>query len=121
MRSDEYIGTRLVMILNGYINMFDNNFGYMEKVKMVGALVTLVMLCVSCSTNEVSIMPVQRCPQCDSYEISEVIYGFVGNCDSITEAKIKDSRIILGGCCVSKDSPKYVCRTCKHEWGSALW
>ena len=81
-----------------------------------GVLVVLLIACAACSTPEVSTATVAGCPRCGGTETTEVLYGLVVY-DSALQARIKNKEVVLGGCVVSDDSPKYICRKCRHKWG----
>lgn len=55
------------------------------------------------------------CPVCGNDSIVEVLYGirYIDMTDSCQGAK----RYASGGCMVSKDSPRFVCRKCRYKWG----
>jgi hypothetical protein len=58
-----------------------------------------------------------RCPQCLSNEILRVMYGMP------TEKAWEESqqgKFMIGGCCVSDESPKWHCPACKHEFGKYM-
>ena len=63
-----------------------------------------------------------KCNRCGSEEITEITYGLPAwiTIDEPVDARIQsliDERfIVLGGCCVRKDSPKYFCRSCKNKF-----
>ncbi len=60
------------------------------------------------------------CPKCKSDNIAEIVYGEIA-LDKKTMDDIKAGRIYLGGCCVDKDSPKYHCNKCEHQFNKGLW
>lgn len=55
------------------------------------------------------------CPVCGNDSIVEVLYGirYIDMTDSCKGAK----RYVSGGCVVSRDSPRFVCRKCRYKWG----
>lgn len=58
----------------------------------------------------------RTCPVCKSKSIAKFLYGM----PIFSKKLIKDElegRIVIGGCCISNDSPKYRCNKCGHEWG----
>ena len=59
----------------------------------------------------------KKCPKCDGTSIAEIAYGNFSDedADSITKA-IDAGEIILGGCCVGEDDPKWGCNKCGHMW-----
>lgn len=54
----------------------------------------------------------RKCPACGSSRIAEILYGLPA-----FSAKLKRDldagRIILGGCCVTNDDPKWQCPDCQ--------
>jgi len=52
-----------------------------------------------------------KCSKCDSSNIGKYLYGLV-HPDEKMEVKIDKGEIILGGCMISEDSPKYHCLKC---------
>jgi hypothetical protein len=55
------------------------------------------------------------CPSCGSTEdMLPIVYGFPTH---ETMERAKQGRVILGGCVVSPDSPKWHCQRCGTEWG----
>ena len=59
----------------------------------------------------------KKCPECGSDSIAEILYGLPAY-DEQMERDLDAGKIVLGGCCVSDDSPEWHCNKCKHEWGS---
>lgn len=53
------------------------------------------------------------CPRCGGTSIVEIVYGLPGN-DLMTRAMA--GKVVLGGCCISEESPTHACRSCEHEW-----
>jgi hypothetical protein len=60
------------------------------------------------------------CPNCSSPKIAEILFGFPNDIESI-QSKLDSGELILGGCDVSTDSPKWHCLECRHEWGVSEW
>lgn len=58
--------------------------------------------------------PVPNCPQCASSKVARIHYGEVDE-EVILESEA--GKIVLGGCCVFEDSPRWCCLKCKHTWG----
>jgi len=54
-----------------------------------------------------------NCPKCGSKKVVRIIYGLPSR-ETFEEAK--EGKIILGGCCVSYNSPNFHCKDCKYEW-----
>lgn len=59
------------------------------------------------------------CPNCGK-ELSEVLYGLVNLDDDELKKEIEDKKIILGGCVIDENSPKYYCRFCNHYYDKEL-
>ena len=65
------------------------------------------------------------CDRCGSEEITEISYGLPGwiivdePIDPRIQSLIDENLIVLGGCVISEDSPKYFCRKCKNKFGKA--
>ena len=66
------------------------------------------------------------CELCGSDEITTITYGLPAwinidddyAIDPRINSCINEKRIVLGGCAVNKDSPKYFCRNCLTKFGS---
>jgi hypothetical protein len=52
-----------------------------------------------------------KCPKCGSDIIADILYGLPAFSDSLEE-EIKDNKIVLGGCCISNESPTWKCIDC---------
>jgi len=55
------------------------------------------------------------CPHCGSTDIGEYLYGLP--IMEKLEDEINSGEIILGGCCINEDSPKYYCYHCEKDFG----
>lgn len=56
------------------------------------------------------------CPYCGSEHIGEYLYGLPIISASL-EKKVNEGKIILGGCIITEDSPKYWCYDCEKDFG----
>ena len=56
-----------------------------------------------------------RCPECGSEKTVPILYGYPAPDAFESE---KRGEVILGGCIVSKFSPKWHCNDCGNNWGS---
>lgn len=56
------------------------------------------------------------CPYCGSKHIGEYLYGLPIFSASL-EKKVNEGKIILGGCIITEDSPKYWCHDCEKNFG----
>jgi hypothetical protein len=54
------------------------------------------------------------CPVCHSSNVLPYMYG-LPNAEAAQEAK--QGKLLLGGCCISEESPHWHCRDCEYEWG----
>ena len=51
------------------------------------------------------------CPKCGSNKIAPILYG-LPQFSPVLRQKIRENKIVLGGCCVSNDSPSWKCVAC---------
>ena len=56
-----------------------------------------------------------KCPKCGKSWIAEILWGYP-NMSSI-EKELEKKEIVLGGCLVSNNDPKWECNDCHHQWG----
>jgi hypothetical protein len=56
------------------------------------------------------------CPRCGSTRVAQIAHGLIAIDDGV-RADLDASRIVLGGCSVSEDSPLLHCVVCGNEWG----
>ncbi len=54
-----------------------------------------------------------KCPHCNCDNVAEIAFGYPGP-EMLEEAERGD--IVLGGCCVTDNDPKWHCKDCEHEW-----
>lgn len=57
-----------------------------------------------------------RCPSCGSMEIARIQWGRPLFTDKL-EAALDAGTVVLGGCMMEYDSPRWRCRSCGHEFG----
>jgi|GEM_PF-604537 len=57
------------------------------------------------------------CPQCLSKDILLIQYGMPS---AETLEKSSAGKFVLGGCCISDQSPKWYCQVCEHEFGKYM-
>ena len=57
-----------------------------------------------------------NCPNCNSSNIAEILWGFYPNTELIQESLDK-KEIVLGGCIVTVHDPKWECNECMTRWG----
>jgi hypothetical protein len=58
-----------------------------------------------------SVMKPDKCPKCGSEKIADILYGLPAFAPSL-RGKIRDHKIVLGGCCISDESPTWKCLAC---------
>ncbi len=63
-------------------------------------------------------MPRKRppCPRCGSTSIAEIFYG-LPVLDEELNGALDRKEIVLGGCCVSGDDPRWHCNACEEDFG----
>jgi hypothetical protein len=54
------------------------------------------------------------CPACGSDQVVPIAYGFPDH-DMALDAQA--GKIELGGCDITDNDPKWVCRSCDSRWG----
>lgn len=52
-----------------------------------------------------------KCPECGSEKIADILYGLPAFSTSLKD-RIKDHKIVLGGCCISGNDPAWKCIAC---------
>ena len=52
-----------------------------------------------------------ECPKCGGTDIAIILWGLPAF-DSKLENKLKEKKIVLGGCCVTNNDPKLECNDC---------
>jgi len=58
-----------------------------------------------------------KCPKCNADKTVPIVYGFPGL--EMLESYEK-GEIMIGGCDIGPDSPKWHCKKCGHQWGFLL-
>jgi hypothetical protein len=53
------------------------------------------------------------CPKCGGNSTIPIVYGYPG--PELREAWERDE-VMLGGCCVVDNDPKWYCPKCYHQW-----
>ncbi|MEZ6072258.1 MAG: hypothetical protein R3C10_18865 [Pirellulales bacterium] len=59
----------------------------------------------------------ERCPECGATAIAEIMYGLPDFNDDLNR-QLDEGRVVLGGCVVSDDAPKWRCNECRLEFGT---
>lgn len=58
----------------------------------------------------------RRCPACGAASVAGILYGYPMFSPEL-ESQLAAGRVVLGGCCVTDDDPRWHCTTC----GTDLW
>jgi hypothetical protein len=54
----------------------------------------------------------ESCPADGSKKVAQILYGLYRKYSPELMQKIKDGKIVLGGCCISDDDPSWRCINC---------
>jgi hypothetical protein len=57
------------------------------------------------------------CNECGSKNVVRILYGLT-DLDEKMMRMIDEGKITLGGCMIDEDPPKWVCKDCKHKYGT---
>ena len=58
----------------------------------------------------------KKCPSCDSTNIATILWGLpIGSPE--LDSELQSKKIVLGGCCVGINDPKWECNDCSFRWG----
>ena len=56
------------------------------------------------------------CPSCKGKNVAFILYGYFVPTKEITKA-LDENKMVVGGCVISENSPKWTCTDCCHKWG----
>ena len=56
------------------------------------------------------------CPNCNSQSIAKILWGYL-EVDKELQKAIQEKNVVLGGCYVTDQDPKWECNDCNHRWG----
>ncbi len=59
-----------------------------------------------------------KCPQCGSPKIARIMYGLPDFSSEELKKAVEEGRIVLGGCIVAPDSPRWKCKGCGASMGT---
>jgi hypothetical protein len=59
-----------------------------------------------------------ECPSCGGADVARILYGLVHSDAELNEA-LRRKKVVLGGCVVTDDDPKWHCNACGAEFGSS--
>ena len=54
-----------------------------------------------------------HCPKCKSSKVIKIVYGMP---DYSLQEDEEKGKVVLGGCVIHEDAPKYHCKKCQYEW-----
>lgn len=54
----------------------------------------------------------RKCPACSSHRIANILYGMPEYTDEL-QKDMNSGRIVLGGCCITNDDPRWQCADCQ--------
>ena len=57
------------------------------------------------------VQEMSECPKCGGTDIAMILYGLPQMSKDL-EKKVKDKKIVFGGCVVSKNDPELECNDC---------
>ena len=57
----------------------------------------------------------KKCPECGGTDIAIIFWGLPQMSKDL-EKKVKEKKIVSGGCCVSSGDPKLECNDCKWRY-----
>jgi len=56
-----------------------------------------------------------KCPNCKSKNVASILWGLPFFNKELEDC-LSDGSVVLGGCCVSENDPKWECHYCSHRW-----
>ena len=57
----------------------------------------------------------KKCPECGGIDIAIIFWG-LPQMSKHLEKKVKEKKIVFGGCCVSSGDPKLECNDCRWRY-----
>lgn len=58
------------------------------------------------------------CPNCGSDNVAEILWGLPSFTEEL-QKELAEGKVVLGGCCVSSDDPKFKCNNCGQRFGKS--
>ena len=58
----------------------------------------------------------RACPRCASPRVAPIMYGYPSDMEGALKAA-EQGEVVLGGCVITGNDPKWQCLECKHVWG----
>jgi ribosomal protein L37AE/L43A len=59
-----------------------------------------------------------KCPDCGSIRIARIMYGLPDFSSEELKKDVEEGRIVLGGCIIAPDSPRWQCKGCGARMGT---
>lgn len=56
-----------------------------------------------------------RCPKCNKTKVAKILYGMPAMSEEL-EKQLDEGSVVLAGCCIEGEMPRYRCRWCKTEF-----
>ena len=56
------------------------------------------------------------CPKCGSKNVAKILYGYPAFNEKLKK-QLDNGEIVLGGCVIFDEDPKYHCNDCKEDFG----
>ena len=82
--------------------------------KATGIPIRYMYQCNECNFHWFKVERRRRCPKCGSLNTVKIMYGLP--IDETLDL-FEREKVVLGGCRVWPDSPKYYCKDCENHWG----
>jgi len=57
----------------------------------------------------------RKCPNCQSTDHAKILWGLPNDMKEIEE-ELERKEIVLGGCVVTGNDPKWACNDCHNRW-----
>ena len=57
-----------------------------------------------------------NCPNCNGGKVALIFWGYP-QLDQDLQKAIDEKKVVLGGCLISDNDPKWKCVSCSHRWG----
>jgi len=58
---------------------------------------------------------IPTCPECKSNNVAWILWGYTDV--QVIAEKLEKNEIVLGGCIVTDNDPKWECISCHQRWG----
>lgn len=92
--------------LIGFYKLTENNMD--EFVKQTAESIHAAVMQVEKEKLLKKVKP-KKCPSCGKSQVIPILYG-------MPAGPVDESKVWIGGCCVSDDSPKWHCKACGKDF-----